>query len=374
MKKFFMLIATASLTFTAIAIGGATNAATPTTSAVNFGGDPTGIAITSDGSNAYIADCANNLLKEVSLSTNLVSNIATVGTCPMSVVLSPDGKTAYVPNYWSQDLSVVDLTSKTVTATVPLTGSLFSISITQDGSKLLVPNSIGDVFIIDTATNTILQTVAVDGAPVYSAFSPDGLTAYVTSANTPTLSVIDVATGTVSHTYTFNVGQLYGVTLNFDGSKAFVAEFDGGSGTSVLQIDTASGVLDKTMTVCAGPQNSSFAPDSSLLLVACVSGNLNVLNVETGVVASTVSTESGSRYVAITPDGSNAVVGNLDSHSLTVVSFDPALVPPVEPGKVVDKNAGGLAATGVESNPALLLVGLVLMAVAAVFGLKSKLR
>jgi LPXTG-motif cell wall-anchored protein len=289
------------------------------------------------------------------------------------VVLSPDGKTAYVPNYWSQDVSVVDLTSQTVTATIPLAGSLFSIAISPDGTRLVVPNSIGTVFIIDTATNSVTQTVAVNDAPVYVAISPNSTTAYVTSANTPNLSVIDIASGVVTHTYGLNSGQVYGVTLTADGSKVFIAEFGGGSGTHVLQVDSASGTVDKTFEICAGPQIIKFSPDPNRLLVACNSGYLDVLNVETATVESTVTTQNGSRYVDVSSDGTKALVGNLDSHSLTVVSFNPALLPQVEPGRVVDKNAGSLAETGAASNPVILLIGLVFVAV-ALLGVKTSRR
>jgi YVTN family beta-propeller protein len=55
---------------------------------------------------------------------------------------------------------------------------------------------------IDTATNSVVATIAVGANPSDIAISPDGKTAYVTNAGSNTVSVINTSTNVVTTTVT----------------------------------------------------------------------------------------------------------------------------------------------------------------------------
>ena len=61
-------------------------------------------------------------------------------------------------------------------------------------------NGSGSVSVIDTATNAVVATPSVDGAPLRIAVTPDGTRAYVTNHGSSNVSVIDTANNTVSAT------------------------------------------------------------------------------------------------------------------------------------------------------------------------------
>ncbi|HEY3189200.1 MAG TPA: hypothetical protein VGJ70_17070, partial [Solirubrobacteraceae bacterium] len=64
-----------------------------------------------------------------------------------------------------------------------------------------VPNSADDtVSVIDTASNRVVQTIAVGRAPTEVQASPDGATVYVGNSLALTISVIDTGTNTVRGT------------------------------------------------------------------------------------------------------------------------------------------------------------------------------
>jgi YVTN family beta-propeller protein len=83
-----------------------------------------------------------------------------------------------------------------VTATIPL-GPVNGIAITPDGNRAYVAKrsrgfpSDNIVFVIDTASNTVLQTVPVGAFPEDVAVTPDGAFVYVTNFGDATLSVIE---------------------------------------------------------------------------------------------------------------------------------------------------------------------------------------
>lgn len=89
------------------------------------------------------------------------------------------------------DMSVIDTVSKKVTATIPI-GDPSGLAIAPDGHYVYVANSAANaVSVIDTASNVVTSTIAVENAPQGVAFAPDGHHAYVTNSRSNTVSVID---------------------------------------------------------------------------------------------------------------------------------------------------------------------------------------
>jgi len=62
----------------------------------------------------------------------------------------------------------------------------------------ITDTSSNDLYIIDTATNTVVTTVAVGVSPFGVAATPDGSLVYVANSGDNTVSVIDTATATVT--------------------------------------------------------------------------------------------------------------------------------------------------------------------------------
>ncbi|MGZ6644442.1 MAG: YncE family protein, partial [Solirubrobacteraceae bacterium] len=119
-------------------------------------------------------------LVRVPLATGATHAIA-VGVQPMRVALSPDGSRAYVTNFRSGTVSVVDTATETVIATPGAGGQVDGLAVSPDGSKAYVADSSGDrIGVLDTATNAV-RTNAIDpgGVPRAIAFTPDGAKAYV---------------------------------------------------------------------------------------------------------------------------------------------------------------------------------------------------
>jgi YVTN family beta-propeller protein len=96
------------------------------------------------------------------------------------------------------------------------------VAVTPDGARVYVvnvnfspipPPPLGTVSVIDTATNTVVDTVVVGSGPRAVAITPDGAHAYVTNFFDDTLSVIETATNTVVDTVSGVVGGPNWVTI-----------------------------------------------------------------------------------------------------------------------------------------------------------------
>jgi YVTN family beta-propeller protein len=164
------------------------------------------VAVNPDGSDAYVTSEGGGTVSVIDTSTNTVTGTINVGALPTDVAVSPDGTHVYASNYSSGTVSVIDTATNTATATISVGGNPYGVVVSPDGSHAYVATWSGNVEIIDTATNSVTGSIAV-GPAVGVAISADGSRLYVshyTASNTVT--VIDTTTDTIVDT--INVGNV----------------------------------------------------------------------------------------------------------------------------------------------------------------------
>src|SRR5579862_314520 len=131
---------------------------------------------------AYVAQgCLNGMLpcagtvSVINAATNTVVDTITAGQGPSWVAITPDGTRAYVTNYTDDTVSVINTATSTVMATVPVgNGPAFGVAITPDGTRAYVTNQLSNnVFVIDTATNAVVATVPAGAETRGIAITPD---------------------------------------------------------------------------------------------------------------------------------------------------------------------------------------------------------
>lgn len=190
-----------------------------------------------------------------------------------------------------------------------------------------VANSASDtVSVIDTATNSVVTTIAVGDNPAAVAITPDGSKAYVTNYQSLTVSVIDIATSTVIET--IDVGERsIGVAVKPDGQEVYVIGTDDGTpftpaGTNnVIVIDTDTDTVlrrfpsggDSSLPDPADSWLVAITPDGSKAYVTNRrSQTVSVIDTATESVVKLINDDIDGTPVslAITPDGQKVYVGN----------------------------------------------------------------
>ena len=116
-----------------------------------------------------------------------------VGTAPTRVAVTRDGSRAYVTNRDSDSISVIDTAADAVIETIPVGDSPTYLAVTPDGTRLYVMTAGGVVEVVDTALGTVAATIAV-GSSGDIAITPDGARAYVAAG---LVYIIDTATKAV---------------------------------------------------------------------------------------------------------------------------------------------------------------------------------
>ena len=156
--------------------------------------EPTGVAVTSDGTKVLVTCAApKSLLLVLELATGKQLTAIAVGHTAMSPVVSPDGGRAYVCNRFSGDVSVIDLAAGKETARVPVVREPVAAALTPDGKTLLVANHLPNVTLQDypvASMVSVIDTATLQAGTIRLAHgthslrdicvSPDGRWAYVT--------------------------------------------------------------------------------------------------------------------------------------------------------------------------------------------------
>lgn len=128
-----------------------------------------GIAITPDGSTAYITNFSTSNVSVIDLSTNVIIKVIPVDFAPSGVAITPDGARVYVST--ANNVAVIDTSNNLVITTIPnVKGQFFlsvnEIAITPDGSLAYVANeTTNTVSVINTSSNTVIETIQVGATP-----------------------------------------------------------------------------------------------------------------------------------------------------------------------------------------------------------------
>jgi len=298
------------------------------------GTDPLKIAIARDGTRAYITNTAVDSISVVDTRSDTIVATISTGDQPSSIAVSPDGARLYVMTAGGQ-VQVIDAARGTVTATIAAGTGGGGIAVTPDGGRVYVAD--GLVFVIDTATNTVVRSFAPERAAVSGisnnassvAVAPDGRRVYVgvyTFDTTPPSgftaygSVVVVDASSESIVNTINLGSLpASIAFTPDGSRAYVGiqstfvntGYGMGflPGRMVYVVDTGMESLAAFIDVGGTPSGIAVTPDrGSVYVVVPTLSAISVLDVNTNAERSRIGLAASPGDVAIIPDPGAAIV------------------------------------------------------------------
>ncbi|MET9834159.1 beta-N-acetylglucosaminidase domain-containing protein [Streptomyces sp. NPDC006385] len=262
---------------------------------------------------------------------------------PDGVTASPTGGSVTVPAGGSASATV------TLTARTP---GVHSVVVSGDGvltralpvrvtdgagtSRALTADFSGaSVSSLDLDSGTTTH-IAVGNNPGEVVVAADGRTAYAANQGSDSVSVIDVARGTV--TATVAVGKVpAGLALTPDGDTLWVANYTDGT---VQPVDTGTLKAGPPVAVGSGPENMAITPDGRTLYVANIHDNtVSPVDLTTEVAGQAIPVGPRPFNVVAAPDGRTVYVSN--SGGSTVTPIDTA-TNDTEPTLLVSGQAYGL--------------------------------
>jgi YVTN family beta-propeller protein len=362
---------TAAATTTALVVAGAgpafADAPLSVIATVPVGSNPYAVALSPDGTRAYVADQGSTTVSVVDTATDTVSATIGVAGQPTDVAVSPDGKRAYVTNQSRDIVSVIDTTTETLTASISTaywgTG-VYGVAVSPDGATVYATvagdlnSSVGYVVVIDTATNTITNGIAVGRGPYSVAVSPDGSQIYTANSRSNTVDVINTATQKVTSAIP-GLSTPESVAISPDGKKAYIANT--GNGT-VGVIDAATDTVTDTVPIgdaSTEPVSVAVSPDGAHVYVADIAGSVDEIDTATDTVGTGLGVSGNPVSVAVSPGGNLVYVALNGGNALDVLTAPPPTVTAVSPaqgpssgGKQVTITGTNLSgATGITFGP-----------------------
>ena len=329
----------------------------------------TTVAITPDGTTAYVDDVADNTVVPVDVATHSVGTPIAVEEAPQGIAISPDqapvahvtvtpaapgAATSFdasastvqygtITSYaWNFGDGVTATTTTPTTTHTYATGGNYPVSVTEtdsagtstarvftgqtmsrNGGPQATATATASIagpaawtaYVVNNLDNTVtpinLRTlvagpaIPVGAGPSAVAITPDAKTAYVANDDANTVTPINTATNTAGPA--IHVGsQPFSIAITPDGTTAWVANT--GDGT-VTPINVATNTAGAPLTIPLGVSGVSVSPDGATLYVTG-DPNITPVNLATNTVGASFVNVGNPTGTAITPNGSNLLTSN----------------------------------------------------------------
>ena len=209
-------------------------------------------------------------------------------------------------------------------------------------------NSTDTVSVIDVASGTVVNSIPIGNVglnPQGVAFSPGGTFAYVSNYNDNTVSVIDVASNTVVRTISVGAGPS---SIAFAPNGNFLYVTDSGD-SAISVINVASNTVVHTISVGSSPVSVAFSPAHASTIAYATNyndGTISVINSASNTVTGTITIPSPISYASLsyrasstTPNTFNVIATDMGttnpfafgSLSNTLTIYPP---PPLRAGQI----------------------------------------
>ncbi|HEV2166827.1 MAG TPA: PKD domain-containing protein [Thermoplasmata archaeon] len=284
---------------------------------------PGGLAFDPSDGYVYVSEEFGAALTAINgSSSQVVSQVAAVGTYPGSVAFDPSNGDLYTTNAGSDNVSIVNGTSGKVSGTIALSVSPTKIIYDPTNGELYVSSDpAGNVTVIKASTDKIVRAVGVGTFPVGEAYDSSNGDIYVANFGSNNVSVISGSSNSVVGSVVVGK-EPEAVAYDPTNGDVYVADF---GDSNVTVINGSSGSVVASVSV-GQPGSEAEAFDSAKGFVYDVinpysggPGNLTWLNGSTNQVAGSVDVGTNPRDVVVDSWNDCTYVANVGSNIVSVV-------------------------------------------------------
>ncbi|HEV7384230.1 MAG TPA: cytochrome D1 domain-containing protein, partial [Phenylobacterium sp.] len=181
--------------------------------------------------------------------TGAIKKRVRVGVSPYELALTPDGKRLFVSNWGDKSVSVVDVASQKVVKTIPVGFNPNDMVLTADGRLFVACSNENTVYVIDSRTLEVLETVstalhrkAPEGStPNSLAVDPKRHLLFVANADNNDVAVVDIQKRETSTVLGFIPAGWYpsALALGEAGQALYIGATKGEEGHATLKGPTS---------------------------------------------------------------------------------------------------------------------------------------
>lgn len=281
----------------------------------------------------YQTNSAGDDVDIIDPATNKVVQKISGIEVPHGVALSPDGSRAYLSCEAESTLWAVDAKSGKLIGKVPLSGHPNNIAISKDGKRVFVGIVVapGAVDVVDTASLKKIRSIPVKGGVHNAYVTPDGKFVVSGSIAGKMLTVIDEDTLQITWEHPFDLGvRPIGFEKAADGSTSrMFVQLSGYDGFAVVDFRTHEEVVriknpDKPggghAEGGAPSHGIGVTPDNKTLWVnSSLSNAVFIYSMPDLKVQGYVKTGEVPDWITFTPDSKMVYVANSGGNSVSAI-------------------------------------------------------
>ena len=247
--------------------------------------------------------------------------------CVWDVLASPDGRCVAAADRQISDrgvddvVRVIDMAGGTTVFRTPI-DDVVGLAIGPAGTRLYAISCdrrpyyqypAGLLTIVDAASGTVADAIAVGACPDTVTVSPDGTCLSITHYDTRSVSMVNLATGAVTAVALRDAPL--GMVFTPDGTRVYVS-----NERSLTVIDTTT---TEAYDLVAGdlPRGLQLSPDGKHAYSANFGdGTVSVIDTIANSITATVDVLNHPEVVAVSADGERVYVGDYWSRAVAVIS------------------------------------------------------
>ncbi len=226
------------------------------------------------GTTAFVSETALNRVAIIDGNLAAVKSYLDVGPSPVTIAVTPDGSKAYVANTGDGTISVISIKDNAVTGTpIPVGGVPVSMAVQDSSSYVFSVNSSGGALsVISTSTDKEVQRFSGLSNPTKVVWDSSLQRVYVVNSGSNTINIYNGAAPAIQLLRTVNLsGSPIGLAALDNGSKFYVL-YSGNPG-HVDVFNTQSFQRTSTVTVQNNPVSIAAVPGSSKVYIVNQNGD-----------------------------------------------------------------------------------------------------
>jgi YVTN family beta-propeller protein len=226
------------------------------------------------------------------------------------------------PFLWMTDddtsVYVVDTATNTLVQTIPGFSDPQGLTFTPNGAFCYIANyGENTVVVINTSNYSVVTTIEDFDEPYFLAASPNGSYIYVANYGNNTVSVVSTVTNTIVYTITTDLDGPYPLAVSPNGQYLYVGNY---SGDTVSVFNTSDYSLVPTMISAGETAWIAFAPNGNAY-VADYTNTITVIDPLFSPSSITSGDLSDCYFISITPNGNTAYVANYGTQTVGVIDI-----------------------------------------------------
>jgi YVTN family beta-propeller protein len=238
----------------------------------------------------------------VDLTKNAVAGEITDTPGVHGFVAVPEFQRGFSTNGKENKSSVVDLATLKTISKIDTGESPDAVVYEPSHREVYIFNHRGNsVTLVDAKTEKVVATIPLDGSPEFAVVDEKGGRVYCNIEDKSEVVVIDAAKHQVVAHWPIAPGEEpSGIALDAVHHRLF----SGCHNKMMTMLDTETGKVITTATICAGTDGAAFDDASQLAFASCGDGTTTIAKEETPeklTVVQTLKTERGARTMALDP-------------------------------------------------------------------------